>query len=194
MTKRVELNPGWPWTEKIRITPGIKVGETVYTSGQVAFAPDGGVVGVGGEGELTVAAQQGVAVDRGEDEAGGVDLLPLVEAERGEHRLEGPVDPLYGYKQFRVVAGRMDRRGVEPGPSHRERKLGPHDAFEGIDSRTTDGGLGDPFGQLVQATKGESPGETAGPVHMGVKGLGADSQAASERTQCQGLWSRPLIE
>ena len=47
MTKRVELHPDWPWTGKIRITPGVKVGETIYTPGQVAFAPDGSVVGVG---------------------------------------------------------------------------------------------------------------------------------------------------
>ena len=47
MTKRIELNPGWPWIEKIRVTPGIQVGETVYTSGQVALSADGEIIGPG---------------------------------------------------------------------------------------------------------------------------------------------------
>lgn len=58
MTKRIELNPGWAWTEKIRVTPGIQVGDTVYTSGQVAFAPDGSIIGVG-----DVAAQSRAVLD-----------------------------------------------------------------------------------------------------------------------------------
>ena len=45
MTQRVELNPGWPWIEKIRVTPGVKVGDTIYTAGQVPFDADGNVIG-----------------------------------------------------------------------------------------------------------------------------------------------------
>ncbi len=47
MTQRVELNPGWPWIEKIRVTPGVKVGDTIYTAGMVPFDADGSVVGPG---------------------------------------------------------------------------------------------------------------------------------------------------
>ncbi|MFP6745612.1 MAG: RidA family protein [Alphaproteobacteria bacterium] len=58
MTKRIELNPGWPWIEKIRVTPGIQVGETVYTSGQVALSADGEIIGPG-----DVAAQTRAVFD-----------------------------------------------------------------------------------------------------------------------------------
>ena len=58
MTKRIELNPGWPWIEKIRVTPGIQVGETVYTSGQVALSAAGEIIGPG-----DVAAQTRAVFD-----------------------------------------------------------------------------------------------------------------------------------
>ena len=58
MTKRIELNPGWPWIAKIRVTPGIQIGETVYTSGQVALSADGEIIGPG-----DVAAQTRAVFD-----------------------------------------------------------------------------------------------------------------------------------
>jgi 2-iminobutanoate/2-iminopropanoate deaminase len=58
MTKRIELNPGWAWPEKIRVTPGVQVGDTVYTSGQVALSADGDIIGVG-----DVAAQTRAVFD-----------------------------------------------------------------------------------------------------------------------------------
>ncbi len=45
MSERIELDPGWPWAKKYRITPGIRIGDTVYTSGQVALDADGNLVG-----------------------------------------------------------------------------------------------------------------------------------------------------
>ncbi len=47
MIQRVELNPGWPWIAKIRVTPGVRVGDTIYTAGMVPFDADGNVVGPG---------------------------------------------------------------------------------------------------------------------------------------------------
>ncbi len=46
MTDRHEINPDWPWARKFRIAQGTRVGNTIYTSGQVAYDADGNVVGV----------------------------------------------------------------------------------------------------------------------------------------------------
>ena len=53
MPKRIELKPPWPWASKFRIAQGLRIGDTVYTSGQVAFDPDGNVVGAGDAGAQT---------------------------------------------------------------------------------------------------------------------------------------------
>jgi reactive intermediate/imine deaminase len=45
MSERVELDPDWPWAKNFRISQGVWVGNTVYVSGQVAFDPEGNVVG-----------------------------------------------------------------------------------------------------------------------------------------------------
>ena len=45
MSERVELNPPWPWASQFRIAQGVRVGNTVYVSGQVAFDPQGNLVG-----------------------------------------------------------------------------------------------------------------------------------------------------
>ena len=55
MPERIELNPDWPWTKAFRISQGIRVGNTVYVSGQVAFDPEGNVVG---ENDMTAQARQ----------------------------------------------------------------------------------------------------------------------------------------
>ena len=47
MPKRVEVNPKWPWAEKFPFNLGIKVGQTVYVSGTVAWDPDGNIIGPG---------------------------------------------------------------------------------------------------------------------------------------------------
>lgn len=45
MPERVELNPQWPWANSVRIAQGVRVGNTVYVSGQIAYDPHGNVVG-----------------------------------------------------------------------------------------------------------------------------------------------------
>ncbi len=45
MAKRIEVNPNWPWAEKFGFHLGIRVGNTVYVSGSVAWDPEGNVVG-----------------------------------------------------------------------------------------------------------------------------------------------------
>ncbi|MDP6404372.1 MAG: RidA family protein [Alphaproteobacteria bacterium] len=43
--KRELVDPGWAWTKKFNIPAGMKVGDTVYLSGNVAFDADGNIVG-----------------------------------------------------------------------------------------------------------------------------------------------------
>ena len=45
MQKQERLDPGWAWTKKYNIGAGVKVGDTVYTSGLVALDSDGNVIG-----------------------------------------------------------------------------------------------------------------------------------------------------
>ncbi len=45
MAERIEINPDWPWARDFRFNQGIRVGDTVYVSGQVGFDPDGNIVG-----------------------------------------------------------------------------------------------------------------------------------------------------
>jgi 2-iminobutanoate/2-iminopropanoate deaminase len=43
--KQQRLDPGWAWTKKLNLSAGVKIGDTIYTSGLVAFDSDGNVVG-----------------------------------------------------------------------------------------------------------------------------------------------------
>jgi enamine deaminase RidA (YjgF/YER057c/UK114 family) len=45
MAERIELKPDWPWAREFRIAQGVKVGDDVYVSGQVALDRDGNIVG-----------------------------------------------------------------------------------------------------------------------------------------------------
>ena len=45
--KQERVDPGWTWTKKLNISAGVKVGDTVYLSGTVAFDSDGNIVGAG---------------------------------------------------------------------------------------------------------------------------------------------------
>jgi enamine deaminase RidA (YjgF/YER057c/UK114 family) len=55
MAKRVQLIPDWPWAANAGIAQGVRSGDRVYVSGQVAFDRDGKVVG---EGDMTAQARQ----------------------------------------------------------------------------------------------------------------------------------------
>jgi enamine deaminase RidA (YjgF/YER057c/UK114 family) len=45
MAKRIEVTPDWPWAEKAPFHPAIRVGDTVWVSGSVAWDRDGNIVG-----------------------------------------------------------------------------------------------------------------------------------------------------
>ena len=45
MYDRIELNPDWPWAKGYRIAQGVRVGNTIYVSGQVGFDREGNIVG-----------------------------------------------------------------------------------------------------------------------------------------------------
>ena len=55
MPQRQQLSPNWPWAASHRIAQGVQVGDTVYTSGQIAMDPAGNLVG---EGDLGAQARQ----------------------------------------------------------------------------------------------------------------------------------------
>ena len=55
MPKREEINPDWPWSKKFPFHSGIKVGDTLYVSGTVAWDPDGNIVG---EGDMLEQSRQ----------------------------------------------------------------------------------------------------------------------------------------
>ncbi len=50
MTTKTALKPDWPWSIRLGISQGVRIVDTVYVSGQVAFDPDGNVVGQGDMG------------------------------------------------------------------------------------------------------------------------------------------------
>lgn len=55
MPERVQLKPDWPWARKVRIAQGVRSGNTVFVSGQIAFDADGNLVG---KGDMTAQARQ----------------------------------------------------------------------------------------------------------------------------------------
>ncbi len=53
--KQERIDPGWAWAKKLNISAGVKIGNTVYLSGTVAFDSEGNVVG---EGDVYAQAKQ----------------------------------------------------------------------------------------------------------------------------------------
>ena len=51
MSKMTEIDPGWAWDADFPLAQGLKIGNFVFLSGQVAFDSDGNVVGEGSLGE-----------------------------------------------------------------------------------------------------------------------------------------------
>ena len=43
--KQERIDPGWAWAGKLNISAGVKIGDTVYLSGTVAFDSEGNVIG-----------------------------------------------------------------------------------------------------------------------------------------------------
>ncbi len=53
--KQERIDPGWAWAKKLNISAGVKIGNTVYLSGTVAFDSEGNVVG---EGDVYAQSKQ----------------------------------------------------------------------------------------------------------------------------------------
>ena len=53
--KQERVDPGWAWAKRLNISAGVKIGDTVYLSGTVAFDSEGNVVG---EGDVYAQAKQ----------------------------------------------------------------------------------------------------------------------------------------
>jgi len=53
--KQERIDPGWAWAKKLNISAGVKIGDTIYLSGTVAFDSDGNVIG---EGDVYAQAKQ----------------------------------------------------------------------------------------------------------------------------------------
>ncbi|HUY18133.1 MAG TPA: RidA family protein [Candidatus Binataceae bacterium] len=45
--RRTRIDPGWAWDDVYPLSQGIQSGQMIFVSGQVAFGPDGNVVGAG---------------------------------------------------------------------------------------------------------------------------------------------------
>ncbi len=45
MAVGAEVDPGWKWDDKIPMSQGVKIGNFVYVSGQIALDPAGKIVG-----------------------------------------------------------------------------------------------------------------------------------------------------
>ena len=53
MKNFVEIDPGWKWDDNFAMCQGIKTGNLVYVSGQIALEPDGTLAGKGSMREQT---------------------------------------------------------------------------------------------------------------------------------------------
>lgn len=51
----MEIDPGWGWDDKIPMSQGVKIGNLLFISGQIALDPDGKVVG---EGDMLAQAKR----------------------------------------------------------------------------------------------------------------------------------------
>ena len=75
MPKREEINIDWPWTRKFPFNLGIKVGDTVYVSGTVAWDPDGNIVG---EDDMLAQSRQAFSNMKAVLEAAGATMDDVV--------------------------------------------------------------------------------------------------------------------
>ena len=55
MNERRKIDPGWEWDDRFNLSQAIQIGDSVYTSGQVAIDSDGNVVG---KGDMKVQTRQ----------------------------------------------------------------------------------------------------------------------------------------
>ncbi len=53
--RRRNVDPGWTWDDRLPLAQGKQIGNTIYVSGQVAYDPDGNLVG---EGDMKAQTRQ----------------------------------------------------------------------------------------------------------------------------------------
>lgn len=53
MVKMLEIDPGWSWDKAIPLQQGLRVGNLLFLSGQVALDAQGNIIGVGDLGAQT---------------------------------------------------------------------------------------------------------------------------------------------
>jgi reactive intermediate/imine deaminase len=54
LTKKV-IDPGWAWDDRVPLAQAQQVGNTIYVSGQIAYSPEGKLVG---EGDIKAQTRQ----------------------------------------------------------------------------------------------------------------------------------------
>ncbi len=55
MTEKQRIDPGWTWDDDFIMSQAIRIGNAIYTSGQVALDPSGSVIG---EGDMRAQTRQ----------------------------------------------------------------------------------------------------------------------------------------
>jgi 2-iminobutanoate/2-iminopropanoate deaminase len=53
--RRRTVDPGWAWDDRLPLAQGKQIGNTIYVSGQIAYDPDGKLVG---EGDMKAQTRQ----------------------------------------------------------------------------------------------------------------------------------------
>jgi len=53
--KQKTIDPGWAWDDRLPLAQAKQIGNTIYVSGQVAYSPEGKLVG---EGDMQAQARQ----------------------------------------------------------------------------------------------------------------------------------------
>ena len=61
MKNFAEIDPGWKWDDNLAMSQGMKVGNFVYVSGQIALDPNGTLVGKGSMAEQSNRVFQNIA-------------------------------------------------------------------------------------------------------------------------------------
>jgi reactive intermediate/imine deaminase len=49
------IDPGWAWDDRVPLAQGQQIGNTIYVSGQIAYSPEGKLVG---EGDIKAQTRQ----------------------------------------------------------------------------------------------------------------------------------------
>ena len=75
MSPRHKIDPGWQWDDNFNLSQGIQIGDTVYTSGQVALDSDGKVVG---DGDMKAQTRQALENVKSVLEAAGASMGDVV--------------------------------------------------------------------------------------------------------------------